>query len=177
MDFHLIFRFLLLAGFILGAWKVGDRHNWRLHYYPTMLFAMLVNMLASYLSYHQLLWVFSADGLIRTHTVLNLLNTFTILPLTAWLFLSKYPRQGPFNQIVYHLIWIIGYTIIEAIDQQNGGITYQHGWSLGWSALLNCTMFPIFAVHRNHPVKAWAITVLVAWLILVHFNFLTAEMR
>lgn len=176
MDKFLIFRTGLLLGFLFAAWRWGDWRNWR-NYYPTMLFTMLVNIMASYLAYHHLLWVFTPDHLIKTHTVLNLFNTFTILPLTTFLFLSHLPRTTLLKQCYYIILWILLYGIIEAVDQQQGGITYLHGWSLWWSVLLNCAMFPILAIHRHHPLIAWLITLLVAWLVIINFNFLTAEIR
>lgn len=176
MDQFMIFRMILLLGFIFAAWRWADWRNWR-NYYPTMLFTMLVNITASYLAYHHLLWVFAPDKLITTHTVLNILNTLTILPLTALLFLSHLPKTTRLKQCYYIIQWIILYGIIEFIDQQQGGISYQHGWSLGRSVLLNCTMFPILAIHRHHPLVAWLVTFFVAWLVIINFNFLAAEIR
>ena len=176
MEHFMIFRAVLLLGFLFAAWYWGDWRNWR-NYYPTMLFTMLVNITASYLAYHHLLWVFAPDRLITTHTVLNIVNTFTILPLTTLLFLSHLPKASRRKQCYYIILWILLYGIIETLDHQQGGITYLNGWSLGWSVLLNCTMFPILAIHRNHPLIAWLITFLVAWLVIINFNFLAAEMH
>lgn len=176
MEQVMIFRAGLLLGFLFAAWRWGDWHNWR-NYYPTILFTMLVNITASYLAYHQLLWVFTPDKGFATHTILNIFNTFTILPLTTLLFLSHLPRTTLLKKCRHIILWILLYSIIEAIDQQQGGITYLHGWSLWCSVLLNCTMFPILAIHRHHPVIAWLITFLVAWLVIINFNFFAAEIR
>lgn len=176
MEQFMIFRAGLLLSFLFAAWRWGDWRNWQ-NYYPTMLFTMLVNITASYLAYHHLLWVFTSDKFFTTHTVLNIFNTFTILPLTALLFLSHLPRTTRLKKCLYIILWILLYSLIEAVDQHQGGITYQHGWSFWWSVLLNCTMFPILAIHRHHPAIAWLITFLVAWLVIINFNFLTAEIR
>jgi hypothetical protein len=47
----LIFRIILLSSFIIIAYTLGDWNRIE-KYYPTILFAMVVNLTVSFLTYH-----------------------------------------------------------------------------------------------------------------------------
>lgn len=176
MEVLLLFRALLLSGFICASLYWSDWPNWRI-YYPSMLFVMLVNLLASYLSYHHTLWFFQPDALITTHTALNLLSTFSVLPLTALLFLSRFPAGRLKHRLCYITGWVVVYAAIELADGQLGGISYRNGWSLWHSIFLDCVMFPLVALHHHRPLPAWLLTGLTAAGIMIGFGFTDAPMK
>lgn len=175
MEILIFFRVLLLLGFICSSLYWVDWSKWQI-YYPTMLFVITVNLVASYLSYHHTLWLFHPDPLVTTHTVLNLLSTFSLLPLTALLFLSGFP-SGRLKQLIHITCWIVLYAAIEFVDEKLGGISYLNGWSLWNSVFLDCAMFPLIALHHRQPLLAWFFTILVAAAVLIAFDFINADMK
>ncbi len=172
----ILFRIGLLAGFLLAAWRWGDWRRWR-RYYPTLLFVMVANLAAGYVTYHHPLWDFNADTLAVSETTVELLNTFVLLPTAALIYLGSYPAAGPARQARYVLAWIMLFAAIETADTLIGGISYFNGWSLGHSVLFDCVMFPIIRLHHVRPPLAWLASLAVALYILVAFGFFSAEMK
>ncbi|WP_371364219.1 hypothetical protein SRRS_50290 [Sporomusa rhizae] len=171
----LIFRLVLLSSFIISAVALGD---WKSagKYYPTVLFIMVVNLTASFLTYHHVLWNFNPDALVKTHTVLEILNSYIALPCTVFVFLSKLP-SNKFYQYAFIGLWVSIFGTIEFIDKIIGGITYQHSWSWQVSIMFNFAIFSILRIHYSKPVWAWIITFIVGFIILIVFNFSSAEMK
>jgi hypothetical protein len=172
----LLFRIGLMTGFLLAAWRWGDWRRWRL-YYPTMLFAALVNIAAAYISYHHPLWDFNADALASSETTVEMLNTFIVMPATVLVFLSRYPAAGPLRQARYILVWVALFASVETADTLLGGICYFNGWSLTRSIAFDGVMFSILRLHHLRPAAAWLATFVVGAFIIVAFGFLTAEMK
>lgn len=176
MGLILLFRVALLSTFLLVGWKWGDWKHWR-KYYPTLLFVMTVNLTASFLAYHHSLWIYQPDLLVKSSTIVELLNSYVMLPISTLLFLSNYPSAGAWRQCCYVLLWIGIYAILEWIDSALGGITYAHGWSLTHSHLFDCIMFPIWRFHHLRPLWGWAAALLVGIAIILSFDFLTGEIK
>jgi hypothetical protein len=172
----LLFRSGLLAGLLLAAWRWGDWRRWQL-YYPTLLFVMVANLAAGYITYHHPLWDFNADTLAASETTVELLNTFVALPATTLIYLSNYPAVGPARQARYVLAWITLFAAIETTDTLVGGISYFNGWSLAHSIIFDCVMFPIIRLHYVRPPRAWLASLVLAFYILSAFGFFTAEMK
>jgi hypothetical protein len=173
---ELAFRVSMAVGFAAAAWRWGDWRRWR-DYYPTALFAMTANLFASYVSYHHDLWIFTPDALVKSHTVVELVSTFVVMPATAFMYLGRFPAAGPGSQAAYTLAWAALYAALEAADTALGGIRYANGWSLGWSVAFDFVMFPIFALHHRRPLLGWLAAAAVAAFVVVRFGFLTAEMK
>jgi len=172
----LIFRIVLLLAFIIIAYFLGDWNNLE-KYYPTILFVMVVNVTASFLTYHHTLWNFNPDYLVKTYTIIELLNSYIVLPCTVFVFLSNFPPFSNILQYTYIGLWIIIYSTIELLDSMIGGISYQHGWSWQISTLFDCAIFSIIRIHYIRPVWAWGITFLLGAAIVTIFNFSSAEMK
>jgi hypothetical protein len=172
----LIFRIILLSSFIIIAYTLGDWNRIE-KYYPTILFAMVVNMTVSFLTYHHILWHFNPDYLVKTYTLVEMLNSYIVLPSTVFVFLSKLPSSSNILQYVYIGLWIIIYSLIELIDYTIGGISYQHGWSWQISTMFDSAIFSILRIHYTRPIWAWGITFLLGAVILTVFNFSSAEMK
>ncbi len=173
---ELMFRVGMTGGFALAAWRWGDWRHWR-DYYPTALFAMTVNLFVALVTYHHDLWIFKPDALVKSETVLETANTLVTLPLTVFIFLSRFPAAGQGRPGLYVLAWIALYAALETIDTVIGGIDYANGWSLGWSLVFDCMMFPLLILHHRWPLLAWLATLAVAAYVLAAFGFLTAEMK
>ena len=129
MWLNLLFRTSLLAGFLLVAWKWGDWRRWQ-KYYSSMLFVALVDMSAGYISYHHSLWIFDPDALIKTETIVELINSYLLLPATTLVYLANFPSEGRGRQGAYILLWVFIYSTLEYVDHAIiGGISYSNGWS------------------------------------------------
>lgn len=173
----LLFRVCLVGGFLLAAWRWGDWRRWEV-YYPTMLFTVTVSLFASYVSYHRPLWIFNPGALVRSHTGVELVSTFMIMPATVLIYLSNFPAGGRLPQGLYVLAWAALYAALEAIDTLLvGGISYANGWSLAHSCLFDCVMFPIIRLHHWRPLWGWLAALAVAAYVLTAFGFWVAEMR
>ncbi|HWR42258.1 CBO0543 family protein [Sporomusa sp.] len=173
----LLFRICLLGGILFVVWKWGDWKN-RGRYYPTVLFIMTVNLAVCLITYHHTLWNYHPDALVKTQTTIELLNSFVMLPSTAFAFLSRFPYSSDaFYQYGYILLWALVFSTLEFIDKTIGGIYYEKGWSWEISTLFDCAIFLILRLHYVSPFWAWLITFVRTAVILVVFNFSSAEFK
>lgn len=173
----LYFRVVLVVIFMLAAWRLSDWKNWQ-RYYPTILFVMVVNLSAGYLSYHHGLWNYSKDFLVTTETIVEFVNTYINLPSAVLIYLSLFPPQGVLRQIAYLFLWVAIFGTLEFFDHYVfTGIFYTNGWSWGHSVIFDIAMFSIIRVHFINPWKGWVLSLLVAAFIISQFGFLAAEMK
>jgi len=176
MLFILFFRVCIVIGFLLATWRWGDWKNWE-KYYATALFTMIANLGVCFITYHHILWNYNPDALIKTHTTVELINSFILLPATTFIYLSKFPSNDKVYQYGYIIIWVSIFSGLEFIDQTLGGISYKNGWSWLASSIFDCAIFPILRLHYLRPLWAWIITFLLTVVILVLFDFASAEMK
>lgn len=177
MYLSLIFRGVLTSGFLFAAWRWGDWRNWQ-KYYSSMLFVMVVNLSAGYISYHHPLWVFSDDILVTTETAVEFVNTYIVLTTTTLIYLTNFPTSGAGKKIAYILFWVLIYGTLEFIDNKIiGGISYANGWMWIYSVLFDLDMFLIIRTHYVRPLWGWAMTIVTAIYILITFGFFSAEMK
>jgi hypothetical protein len=170
------FRVCLLTGFLVSAWKWGDWRNWE-KYYSSMLFVMVVNLSVGYLGYHHAFWVFNPDAIVSTETVVEFVNTYIALPATTLLFLSNMPPVRKVRQYAYILLWVVIYGTLEGIDHIIGGISYDNGWSYGYSLLFDCAMFITIWIHYARPLLGWLITFSAVTFVVIVFKIFLAEMK
>ena len=162
-------RIVLACLFILAAYKWSDWRDWR-KYYPTILFMICCSLFETVITYNHKLWI-----LLHIPSSIPVFNnffiTFTIFPATMLLYLSHFPYKIS-HRIYYMLAWVLLYSLIEVGMGARGLVTYNNGWSLAWSALFNCVMFPILWVHHFiHPLLAWMISAVFFAIIWSHFGF------
>lgn len=171
------FRVVLVLIFLLAAWKFGDWRNWP-KYYPSILFVMVINMSASFLSYHHSLWNYSKDILVSTETMVEFFNAYANLPTTVLIYLSHFPQHEIKRQVAYVGFWVALYSGLEFIDHYIvGGIFYTNGWSWSRSVIFDIAMFSIIRLHYLNPGKAWLMAGAVWIFVVVQFGFLTGEMK
>lgn len=171
-----LFRIGLVGIFLFAAWRWADWKGWK-KYYPTVLFVMVVNLAASYITYHHTLWGYHPDPLIKTESTVELVNSFVMLPSSTFLFLSNFPEGSKLHQHVYILLWVVLFSSLEFIDKTLGGIYYSNGWAWQISALFDIVMFTIIRIHYLSPARAWLITLFFTGIILFVFNFGSVEMK
>lgn len=174
----LIFRITLLSLFLLAAWVHADWKNWQ-KYYPTILYATVESLTASYLTYHHTLWIFNPGAVVTTHTVVELINAFVVLPAVTFTFLSKYPfNERVVRQFVYVFFWVSIFAVAECIAHYIiGSIGYDHGWSWKVSVVFDIGLFTILRVHHTRPFWAWCLSVLVAIVIFLVFDFRSIDIK
>ncbi|KAA0549836.1 hypothetical protein FZW96_00335 [Bacillus sp. BGMRC 2118] len=144
---------------LLAVWWRGDYRKWRT-YYPTLQYIAIGNLTYNFLCASHWLWQLSPDITWFNHSLLEMSYTFITFPLTALMFLSRYPKGQGFMRILRHYIfWILLYVLIEYILMIRGGILYKYGWNLGWSALFDCIMFPFLYLHHKKPLLTLLLSV------------------
>ncbi|MDF2570669.1 MAG: hypothetical protein K0R55_2273 [Sporomusa sp.] len=172
-----VFRVCLLLLFLIAALKFGDWKNWQ-KYYPTILFIMVINLVASYLTYHHTLWNYDRDILVKTHTTVEFINALVLLPAVAFTFLSKFPVSTKFYQYGYIALWVLIFSSLELIDHYVvGGISYENGWTWPSSFIFDIAMFSILRLHHLKPIWAWIASALMTVIIFILFNFTSGEFK
>lgn len=162
IDYQIIVSLLI----VFAAWKWGDWKNWRL-YYPTILFFIATNFLASVLTFNYPLWEYESP-LLKT-TLSDILIALVFFPATILLYLPYFPK-GLTKGALYVFLWVIIYTITEIVSHRLGYFSYHHNWNIWWSILFNLVMFPILLLHHKSPPRAWLLSVIVTIAILIHFE-------
>lgn len=140
---------------------------------------MVVNLAASFLTYHHILWHYNPDIFVKSQTVVELVNSFVMLPTTAFVYLTKFPEQrAKIDQAAYIALWVLIYAGLEFIDHYIiGGISYKHGWSWLASAIFDIAMFVIIRLHYVKPILAWGSCLVVTVIIISGFNFMSGEFK
>ncbi len=148
------------------CWKYGDWKNWRL-YYPTILYLVIGNLTCDILVYQNPLWSYNIKFLSRIYA--DLLVIAFIYPSTIILFLTYYPKLIK-KQVAYLLLWVLIYSSVEYLASILGGFSYSNGWTIEWSILFNCIMFPLLYLHYKRPLWVWPISMALAFIVLYIFK-------
>lgn len=151
LDLSLILFFVFISGWLIITYKFGDWRNWKL-YYPTILFFWCGDLIGIVVFYNYLLWEFKSD--ILSHVAVDFIQIIFILTCTTILFLQYYP-ENMIMQILYILIWVLIYSVIEWFFHLLGGISYNYGWSIWWSVTHNIYQFILLRIHHRKPILAW----------------------
>jgi hypothetical protein len=142
---------------IAAAFKFADR-NWH-RYYPTLLFAALGNALYELICYKYQLWKMEANGL-PVAMIPILLLILIGMPLSTWIYLSKYPYgKGLFSQVMYIAYFSAFFILLEFVSVKGGAITYHHNWNLLWSLVFVIVMFIVLRIHYRRPLLGLIISV------------------
>lgn len=160
----------------MAAWKWADWRKWE-KYYPTFLFFLASDFFALVLTYNHTLWLFSPTIFLPNHTITDFGIVFVAGSATLLLYLSRYPSEGIYKQVIWTGIFVAAYTLIEALNHSMGKTTYEHGWSLGWSLVFNLVMFPLLRVHYLNPILAWVLAAVIGLFIWIHFGFRLQELK
>ncbi|MFD2046534.1 CBO0543 family protein [Ornithinibacillus salinisoli] len=144
---------------IIAVWVRKDYFQWK-KFYTTMQFIALGNLTYNFLCASHWLWQLTPDITWFNHSILEMTYTLITFPLTALMFLSRYPDgQGKKKIFMHYLFWIGLYVGVEIVLMLQGSIIYKYGWSLGWSALFDCIMFPFLRLHYKKPLFTLIISV------------------
>ena len=128
---------------------------------------MLGNITYDLLTYQMPLWSYHVKFL--THDTTNLLVILFLHPCTMLIFLSYYPKLIK-KHVAYILLWIVTYSSAEYLTVGLGWFSYSNGWTMGWTILFNCIIFPLSYLHYKKPLWAWPISMVLAFMLLYIFK-------
>ncbi|MEH6994863.1 CBO0543 family protein [Neobacillus drentensis] len=166
---------VLSISWIVAAMKFGDR-DWR-KYYPSMLFAALGNALYEVLCYKYQLWSMEPNGVVYSIIPMMLL-ILVGMPLSTWVFLSKYPyKLSIIKKAIYVLFFILVFIVLEYISIKLGAISYHNGWNLGWSLLFVIVMFIVIRLHFSRPILALIISIPFSLILCMIFEVTLDKMK
>jgi hypothetical protein len=151
---------------ILICWKWGDWRNWKL-YYPTILYLLIGDLVADFLMFEHSLWGFGE--FVEKYPFLDVATMLLFYPTTVILFLTHYPAK-PQKQALYILLWVAIYVAAEEIAFYTKGYCYHDGWSIWYSVLFDCVMFPMLALHYKRPLYVWPISAVLCFALLWWFR-------
>lgn len=151
---------------IIVCWKWGNWRNWR-EYYPTILFLLIGDLVADLVLFAKPLWGF--NEFIEKYTVLDIAVMLLIYPSTVILFLSFYPTPR-MKQVLYILVWIGIYSILEGIGLLFNDYSHHNNWSIWYSILFNTIMFPLIRLHYKKPLWVWPISAVFCFMLLWWFR-------
>ncbi|MPN52259.1 hypothetical protein SDC9_199915 [bioreactor metagenome] len=139
---------------------------------------MVLYLAASFITYHHALWYYNPDFLVKTETMVEITNSFIMLPVTAFIYLSNFPDSLRLYQYRYILLWAGLYASLEFFDHYIvGGISYENGWSWLNSGIFDVVIFSTIRLHYLRPVWAWIVSFVVLTIILFSFDFLLGEFK
>lgn len=166
---------ILSISWIIAAMKFGDR-DWR-KYYPSMLFAALGNALYEVLCYKFQLWKMEPNG-VGYSMIPMLLLILVGMPLSTWVFLSKYPyKSGTYKKGMYVSFFILLFIVLEYVSVRLGAISYHNGWNLGWSLLFVVVMFMVIRLHFSRPILALIVSIPFSLLLCMIFEVTLDKMK
>jgi hypothetical protein len=160
---------LYAIGFVTAALIWGDWRNWQ-KYYSTILFTYVVNLVELVLTYNYTLWRFhdSLPGL-PNHVPTVFVILFINFTSSILIFLGRFPHRK-WQQLLWTLLFIAINSLLEWIALPTHHITYDHGWTFGWSVAINCLMYLILRLHYTRPPLAWAVTLACFVFFIWHFH-------
>jgi hypothetical protein len=143
----------IIAAGIWGNWRSWSR------YYPTLLYVFAVSMLYEFLTKEFAIWRFT-PGLFIDQTYVVLVYAVISVPLTVFVFLSRYPATLG-KKLLHYGLWILIYIGSEWILVKTGQIVYEHKWNLLWSLIFDLIMFPMLRLHFKNPLIACILSVFI----------------
>jgi hypothetical protein len=153
---YILARLIPICIFFISAYKWGDWKQYK-KYYPTMLFFGMGDLIYIAIFHHKPLWKFPTNFLIPPLD--ELLLIFSVFFPTALIFLTNYPKKLR-SKVIYIVMWIAIYMLVETVDLMTGIIEYHNGWSYWWSLLHNTIQFPLIALHHRKPILTWIIALI-----------------
>ncbi|MGI6120522.1 MAG: CBO0543 family protein [Desulfosporosinus sp.] len=159
---------LLACLFVLACYKWGDCKNWRL-YYPTMLFLIAGDFLYLYVSSAKPLWQYTAK-IFLTGTLSTLIIVLIIYPCTVLLFIPIYNKLRSWRKVVYIVIWVGLYFVLEFIGLKYNYMQHLNGWNLGYSLIFDCLIFPLLIIHQKFAPAAWLMAAIIGVSITLYFK-------
>jgi len=147
-----------------GRWK-----DWKT-YYPTIIFFIAGDFIHEYIAVAKPLWMFAPDPLFSGVSE-HLISSLVISPCTVILLFTFYPKFKSWTiKILYLALWALIYASGEYLALKLGYFHYENGWSLAYSILMDCLIFPLLIIHQRKPQIAWMISLIAGIIIVFWFK-------
>ncbi|MUG72844.1 MULTISPECIES: hypothetical protein [Paenibacillus] len=155
---------------VFAAWRWGRWIQFS-QCYPTMVYLACFQLLYEFFSHEKFyLWRLEPDPVFN-YTSVVMLHTFCIYPLTAFLYLTRFP-EVEWKAAVHIAKWVLIYIGVEWVGYRLGYITYSRGWNCWWSLFFDVHMFLMLRFHHTKPVWSIPVTVLSIFFYLIMFGYL-----
>lgn len=151
---------------ILICWKWGNWKNWK-EYYPTILYFIIGNLVYCILTCDKPLWQFIEFFSKCTFSDISIM--ILLYPSTVILFLSFLPKTL-LKKIMYILLWVIIYTLIELVSLYTGSFAYKNGWNIYFTIIFNIIMFSLLLLHYTNPLIVWPVSAILAFSMMLLFK-------
>lgn len=136
-----------------------------------MVYLACFQLLYEFFSHEKFyLWRLEPDPVFN-YTSVVMLHTFCIYPLTAFLYLTRFP-EVEWKAAVHIAKWVLIYIGVEWVGYRLGYITYSHGWNCWWSLFFDVHMFLMLRFHHTKPVWSIPMTILSIFFYLILFGYL-----
>ena len=169
-----MFHVILGLVSVIIAWKWGDWRNWRL-YYPTIVFLMLGDLIQMVITYNYPLWTYNSQFF--SHTISNLIVTFTVFPCVVMLFIPYHPQKGIIKKCLYMLSLSLSFTLIEWFSNLLGFFSYYHNWNIWCSLVFNIILIPLVRIHYHDPRLALPLATILGLGIVILFKIPIASIK
>ena len=147
-----------------GRWK-----EWKT-YYPTILFFIAGDFIHVYIVAAKPLWRYGPDPLFSGVSE-HLITSLVIFPCTVILLFTFYPQFKSWTiKTLYIAVWVLIFSSGEYLAYKLGYFVYKNGWSLVYSTLLDCLIFPLLIIHQRKPQIAWLISLIIGIFIVFWFK-------
>ncbi len=156
---------------ILGAvafWK-GDFKNVP-KYHTTILYVSLLVLLYNFICDDYLLWQLHGVFPFDSHSVIDLIHGFIMLPLVTLLYLSHHPEGSIKEQLVYIVKWSIISVSVEFIFYYLGFITFHNGYQFFMEFLFYPYMFIMLRLHHLFPFRTYVLSIFTIILLIIFFK-------
>ncbi|MFP5114117.1 CBO0543 family protein [Bacillaceae bacterium C204] len=163
---HLLLTIILI---IVVFWK-GDWRHWQ-KYILTIYYVVTCNLLYNLLCKDHMLWKHNPDILPKSHTLVDLLYTFIVLPAMVLLFLSHYPfSNSKGKQVRYIVLWVVGSLIVEYPFYKMHRIILNNGYDYWMEPFFYTLMYSMIRLHYSRPFLTYGLSIVVIVFMLHYFN-------
>lgn len=152
---------------IIASLKWGKWKEWR-KYQPGMFFIATGGLLYEYIVQENTLWKFHPDFLYG-HQMTVIIYVIITMPISTFLFLSHFPQEW-LKRLFYIILWSGIYISVEWVLLFFDRISYQNEWRFWYSFLFDLVMFTVIAIHQNHPVWAYLLSVFITFFLIHYFH-------
>ncbi|MBM7691503.1 hypothetical protein JOC77_000908 [Peribacillus deserti] len=152
---------------IMASLKWADWKKWK-EYHASMLFVAAGGLLYEYIVKKNSLWKFHSD-LLYGHEMTVIVYAIITMPISIFLFLSHFPEMA-IRRFLYILVWSGIYIAVEWVLLKFDRISYDYGWSLGYSFLFDLIMFSVIALHHFRPVLSYILSIFIIIFLVIYFK-------
>ncbi|PFP30863.1 hypothetical protein COJ96_02555 [Bacillus sp. AFS073361] len=163
---HALLAVVLIS---MALWK-GDWRHWQ-KYMTTIYYVSVCNLLYNVLCKDHMLWVHHPDLIPDSHTMVDLIYTFIILPAITLLFLSHYPFKKEIGkQVRYILFWVVGSLMVEFLFHKMNRIILQNGYRYWMEPFFYTVMYSMIRLHYSRPFLTYGISIVIIVFLLRYFH-------